>query len=274
MLNQLTPAVKTFLIFNLAVFVLSIAIHGFTGIDINEIFGLRYVGSSHFQVYQLVTYMFLHAYLGAFGISFNHIFSNMFALFMFGPMLENFWGTKRFITYYMITGIGAGLISSGVTFYEKYQLQQAITSYVSDPTPSHMAQFLRDNSNERIYSRALDFLNAFEEHKDDEGFISQSIYLVKSFYRPDAGVTVGASGAVFGILIAFGLLFPNTELFLLFLPIPIKAKYLVSVYAIYELYAGVAKAEGDNVAHFAHIGGMVVGFFIVLYWNKKRDRFY
>lgn len=275
MFNQLTPAVKTFLLVNLGVFVLCIFIYNTTGIDVNDILGLRYVGSSSFQPYQFVTYMFLHAYIGGMGgLSFTHIFSNMFALFMFGPMLENFWGTKRFIIFYMVTGIGAGMINSGVTYYEKYQLQSAISQYVENPTPDNMATFLRNHSNTYVYERVLDFVNTFEEFKNDPKIIEQSKEIIRSFYRPDAGVTVGASGAIFGILIAFGLLFPNSEMFILFIPFPIKAKYLVGFYALYEIYAGVEKASGDNVAHFAHIGGMIVGFVLVKYWNSKRDRFY
>jgi membrane associated rhomboid family serine protease len=275
MFNQLTPAVKTLLLVNLAIFVLSILLFNATRVDINDIFGLRYVGSANFQPYQFVTYMFLHSYLGAMGgISFSHIFSNMFALFMFGPMLESFWGTKRFLTFYLITGIGAGIINSGVTFYEKYQLKSAIEQYTSNPTPDNMAAFLRNHSNTYVYDQVLNFVNTFEEYKNDPKIIEQSKEIVSSFYQPDSGITVGASGAIFGILIAFGLLFPNTEMFIFLIPFPIKAKYIVSAYALYEIYAGVEKASGDNVAHFAHIGGMLVGFVLVKYWNNKRDRFY
>ncbi|MBY0425490.1 MAG: rhomboid family intramembrane serine protease, partial [Cytophagales bacterium] len=253
MFNQLTPAVKTLLLANLAIFLLCIVTFNSTGIDINDIFGLRYIGSSHFQPYQFVTYMFLHAYLGAMGgLSFGHIFSNMFALFMFGPMLESFWGTKRFLIFYMATGIGAGLINSGVTFYEKYQMKVAVEQYVANPTPDNMAAFLRNHSNTYVYERVLDFVNTFEVHKNDPGLIQQSMEIVRQFYDPDRGVTVGASGAIFGILIAFGMLFPNTEMLILLIPFPIKAKYLVGFYALYEIYAGVEKAAGDNVDHFAH----------------------
>jgi hypothetical protein len=139
-------------------------------------------------------------------VEFNHLFFNMFALFMFGATLENYWGQKRYLTYYLVTGIGAGLIQILVL------LLQGVTS----PIP-----------------------------------------------------TIGASGAVFGLLLAFGMLFPNTPLYLMFIPIPIKAKYMVLGYGLIELFFGVAGFRMDNVAHFAHLGGMLFGIVLILYWRKK-----
>ncbi len=183
-------------------------------IDLTQQFGLHFIKSGHFQLYQLVTYMFLHD-----PYSISHVFFNMFAVFMFGRTLEQVWGPKRFLSYYLVTGIGAGLIQMLVLFLR-----------VQSVVPVEM-------------------------------------------YSMVNSVTVGASGAVFGILLAFGMLFPNSQLFIIPFPFPIKAKWFVIGYGLLELIFGVANRTGDNVAHFAHLGGMLFGIFMILYW-KKKDRKY
>ncbi len=183
-------------------------------IDLSQQFGLHFVGSEHFRIYQLVTYMFLHD-----PHSIAHVFFNMFAVFMFGRSLEQVWGSKRFLLYYMVTGIGAGLIQMLVVYLRMHTM-----------VPAEMFS------------------------------------LVNS-------VTVGASGAVFGILLAFGMLFPNTQLFIIPFPFPIKAKWFVIGYGLLELVFGVANRSGDNVAHFAHLGGMLFGIIMILYWRKKDRRY-
>ena len=164
--------------------------------------------------------MFLHE-------GFSHIFFNMFALWMFGRILENIWGPKRFLILYMVCGIGAGLMQEGVQYIE-------------------YATTLSNYSTVNIGS----------------SIISMSEYL-------NYMTTVGASGAVYGILIAFGVLLPNEKLFIIPIPIPIKAKYFVAGYAILELGLGLLNSSGDNVAHFAHVGGMLFGLILVLYWKRK-----
>ncbi len=183
-------------------------------IDLTQQFGLHFIKSGHFQFYQLVTYMFLHD-----PYSISHVFFNMFAVFMFGRTLEQVWGPKRFLSYYLVTGIGAGLIQMLVLFLR-----------VQSVVPVEM-------------------------------------------YSMVNSVTVGASGAVFGILLAFGMLFPNSQLFIIPFPFPIKAKWFVIGYGLLELIFGVANRTGDNVAHFAHLGGMLFGILMILYW-KKKDRKY
>lgn len=188
------------------------------GIDLSQQFGLHFPASSDFRLYQLVTYMFLHD-----PYSFSHVFFNMFAVFMFGRTLEQVWGQKRFLTYYLVTGIGAGLIQILV-----------------------------------LYLRA------------------QALLPQEMFSMIDS-VTIGASGAVFGILLAFGMLFPNAELFIIPFPFPIKAKWFVIGYGLLELFFGVTNRSGDNVAHFAHLGGMLFGIFMILYWrnrDRKHGRYY
>ena len=179
----------------------------------------------------------------------SHLLMNMFALWMFGKILENIWGSKRFLTYYMLTGIGAALLHLLVSQFQIYALEdqmstQQINIVIAEGYNYHQQQsYFRD-----LNLRKLQLL----------------------YYIP----TVGASGAVFGILLAFGMLFPNTQLFLLFPPIPIKAKYFVIFYGLFELYLGIMNSPEDNVAHFAHLGGMLFGYLLLKYWQKNNTQFY
>lgn len=197
----------------------------FSGGVLNEQLSLFYFGSEYFKFPQVITHMFMHASLG-------HLFSNMFALFMFGSVLERVWGPQKFILFYVVTGLGAVLLHMGVQAWEVYNIAGTIL-------PSWEAI---------DRSRAL-----------------QIIYTTP---------TVGASGAVFGILAGFGLLFPNTELRFIFFPIPIKAKYFIGAYILWELYRGIAMSPDDNIAHFAHLGGALFGFIMIKIWNKDRNSLY
>lgn len=194
------------------------------GIEIVDILGLHFFMSQDFKLYQFITYMFMHDPNG-----FTHVLFNMFAVFMFGPTLENLWGSKRFLIYYTITGIGAGIIQQLAWAFDYRDLLTDAAMQVNIGT----------------------------------GIISQIEFF--NMLPP----TIGASGAVFGILLAFGMLFPNVQLMLLFPPIPMKAKWFVIGYGLIELFLGVANFAGDNVAHFAHLGGMLFGIVLILYWRKK-----
>jgi membrane associated rhomboid family serine protease len=185
--------------------------------------------------------MFMHG-----GIT--HIFFNMFALYMFGRVLESVWGGKRFLIYYLVTGLGAAVLHSFVNFIE-YQ------SVVSKLSPDQVA-YVKETGYQ-IYTEGKNFTDPL---------LGKLNMILNT-------PTVGASGAVFGVLLAFGMLFPNTQLMLLFPPIPIKAKYFVIGYGILELYLGFSQ-PGSNVAHFAHLGGMLFGYFMIKYWNKNSNRFY
>ncbi|KAA3653072.1 MAG: rhomboid family intramembrane serine protease [Bacteroidetes bacterium] len=215
---------------------------GSSGIDLGDTLGLHHWKSDLFRPHQLVTYMFMHG-------GFQHLFFNMFALWMFGKILEQVWGSKRFLIYYMVTGIGAGIIQLIV-------IELRILSLKSQVDPE-------------FYQIVL-----------NEGL--SALQMGKNFTDPIAGelnhlintTTVGASGAVFGILLAFGMLFPNTQLMLLIPPIPIKAKYFVALYGLFELYMGFSNNPADNVAHFAHLGGMLFGFILIKMWKKNTNTFY
>ena len=214
----LPPVVKNLLIIN-ALFFLADVVLGFKGIDLSNWLGLHYFQASGFAFWQPVTYMFMHG-------NFGHLFFNMFALWMFGNTLENIWGSKRFLLFYMVCGLGAGLCQ------ELVQYIQYVTSLV---------QYDNVNLDGRI--------------------ISMDTYL-------NLMTTVGASGAIYGLLLAFGMLFPNSMIYLYFF-FPIKAKWFVIGYAVIELLMGIQGV--DNVAHFAHLGGMLFGLILILHWKKKGE---
>ena len=208
-----------------------------TGTDLYQVLGLYFPASEKFRLHQVFTHMFMHGSIG-------HIFFNMFALYMFGRVLEGVWGPKRFLTFYLVTGLGAAALHTLVHFFE----YQAVMSNIA---PDQLAYF-----------KDLAMQGKYIPNTPSEK-------LTMILNTP----TVGASGAVFGILLGFGMLFPNTQLMLLFPPIPVKAKYFVIGYGALELYLGLSQ-PGSNVAHFAHLGGMLFGYFMIKYWNKNSNRFY
>ena len=258
----ITPAVRNLLILNVIFFLID------PYLNLTNKFALKSVLSDGFIAYQFVTYMFLHGGLG-------HLFGNMFGLFMFGPLLERIWGPQKFLFFYFFTGIGAGLLFSGIDYFENAQLREAVEIYSQYPSPDGMVDLLSKYAPKELYQASLEFLNKFEENPTNSSYIQYSISFVQEYYNHQINTPlVGASGAIFGILMAFGLLFPNTELFMLFIPFPIKAKYFVAFYGLYELYAGYQNAQSDNVAHFAHIGGMLFAYILLRYWNAHKSNFY
>lgn len=264
------PVVKNLLIINVLFFFASIVLYSRLGIRIEDYLGLHVPAAEYFRPYQLITYMFLHAYPQP-----SHLFFNMFVLFMFGRMLEMVWGPKRFLLYYMVTGVGAGLIQMLVQMVEVQPVLNAVTYYLNNPSHENLLAFFGQTPmiNQNAY---IAFENAYNGliNTNPElaiGLSKEYVYNYGLDYARYLNLyaTVGASGAVFGILLAFGMLFPNTVLFLMIPPMPIKAKYFVIIYGVIELFLGVANFSGDNVAHFAHLGGMLFGFFLIRYWRKK-----
>ena len=213
-MRNIPTVTRYLLVANLIVFLLT-GLMQRSGVDLNTICGLHYYAAQSFHWWQPFTYMFLHA-------NFSHIFFNMFAVWMFGPMIEQAWGERRFLVYYLICGLGAAFIQEVVW---ALMLNNMSTSY----SAASLAQY--------------------------------------AFYMN----TIGASGAVFGILLAFGWLFPDVPMFIIFIPIPIRARVFVMIYALIELFAGMGSVAGltaDNVAHFAHLGGMLFGWLLILFWKK------
>lgn len=264
----LPPVVKNLLIINGLFFLATIATGSRFGFDLVDILGLHYFVAEKFRPYQFITYMFMHG-------GFMHLFFNMFALWMFGNALENIWGPKRFLIYYMITGIGAAITHYVVFYFQISPVLEAINGYLDNPSNESLNMFLNSN-NFKVSSYAIqDHFNMFRNeyntliNTDPAKALQLSIDFI-SQYRIDflnAPVVIGASGAVFGILLAFGMTFPNSVIYVYF-AIPIKAKYFVMIYGAIELFSGVWDT-GSNVAHFAHLGGMVFGYFILLYWKKR-----
>lgn len=233
---RLPLVVKNLLIINGLFYLATLLINGEL---MRHLFGAHYFDSEYFRVWQPITYMFMHG-------GFFHIFFNMYALFLFGSAIESAWGPKRFLQFYIFTGIGALITQMGVNAFEVYQMTGGIL------TSPYTAGCQIDGN----MLRCPDQL---------------SIELYQKANTP----LVGASGAVMGLLLAFGMTFPNVELMLIFFPVPIKAKYFVILYGLIELFFGAARFEGDNVAHFAHIGGLIFGFILIKIWNKgKPKRFY
>lgn len=219
-MRNLTIVTKNLLIINVLAFIATWVVKG-VGIDLQSMCGLHFFLANDFHVYQLVTYMFLHA-------NFAHILFNMFALWMFGCVIESVWGPKKFLFYYISCGIGAGLMQELAQFVSFY-----VTISGQDPS--------------------VGLSDVFQE--------GQALSM-----QLNSWTTIGASGAVYAILLAFGMIFPNERIFIFPLPIPIKAKWFVTFYVCIELFSALG-SPGDGVAHMAHLGGMLFGFFMIRYWN-------
>lgn len=262
---NLTPVVRVLLIINVIVFLITNYLFA-NGIIIEQ-FGLHSFLSDKFNPIQLLTHMFLHA-------NGNHIFSNMIGLLVFGPMLEQAWGPRRFTFFYFFCGLGSALLFSGVNYFEIHDVYESIQDYRLNPGFDNFSAFI-DQHAVSYYERLVPFIEKFKSYPNDSKNIQDSLAIANQIFANQVDEPmVGASGAVFGVIMGFGLLFPNTELFLLFLPIPIKAKYLVIAYGAFELYSGVYRTQTDNVAHFAHIGGMLFAFILIKYWDSQRKTFY
>lgn len=264
-MNQLTPYVQRILLINIALFALTYLLDN--QLHIYHYLILHGFYSDSFAPYQLVTNIFMHAGIG-------HLFGNMLGLFFFGPLLERFLGYKKFLTLYFVCGVGAGLLYWGINAYEVTKVREDAVAYLNGPNPDAFNQFVNDHYSHG-YSGMLNLIDAYAEHPDNALYAQQAqqeVILITNSIRDFA--LLGASGSVFGILMAFALLFPNTELLLLFPPIPIKAKYLVGGYAAIEIYSLYANRPNDNVAHFAHIAGMLFAFILVRYWKTNRNSFY
>lgn len=244
--RNIPPVVKNLLIINGLFFLATILLKD--QINLTEYLGLHYWKSEGFYPHQLVTYMFMHS-----SFDFTHILFNMFAVWMFGRVLEQVWGSKRFLIYYIVTGLGAGIIQLLVAHFRLMSISDLLPPEALDYAIQHGYDLMHGGKAPVEFVNNPIFVNA--------------VVLMNS-------TTVGASGAVFGILLAFGMLFPNTELMLLFPPIPIKAKWFVIGYGALELYMGFANNPNDNVAHFAHLGGMLFGFIMIQLWKKDRTKFY
>jgi len=264
-LGNIPAVVKNLVIINIVVFVLDYLVSSM-GIPFVQYLGLFPIGSQFFMPHQFVTHMFMHGDI-------THIFFNMFALWMFGRVLETLWGGKRFLIYYIVTGLGAAMLHSLVVWLSLHSYSSAVADFMQTPTPDAFVAFV-DNYMPEYHRNIIDFIDGWKTSPENVTYLNEAKLFIQTNYEIKLNIpTVGASGAVFGILLAFGMLFPNTQLMLLFPPIPIKAKYFVIGYGVLELYFGLMNQPGDNVAHFAHLGGMLFGFFLLKSWQKGRNIF-
>ena len=236
--SYLPVVTKNIIIINVIMYVLTQIVLRTNGMDLTDYFGLHYYLAPSFKPHQFITYIFMHDTSNP-----MHIIFNMFGVYIFGQLLEQVWGPKRYLIFYLLTGLGAALAQYTVMHFQISGILDLVNQQLNAPGLS---------ASERAY---------YTTEKYD--FISQL----------DRNVIVGASGSLFGLLGAFGMLFPNRELYLYFL-IPIKAKWLVIAYGAFELFSGIRNDPMDNVAHFAHIGGLLVGIVIVLIWRRDKRNFY
>ncbi len=237
-LANMPPVVKNLILVNVLFFLVTVVLQQ-TGTDLNRILGLYFPASDKFRLHQVFTHMFMHG-------SFLHLAFNMFMLWMFGRILESnhVWGSKKFLIYYLVTGLGAATIHTLVNFIDYYSVVSKI--------PIDQLAYFKDLAAQGKYI---------------PGTLSEKLTTILN--TP----TIGASGAVYGVLLAFGMLFPNTDLYIYFIPIPVKAKYVVIGMIVLELIQQFGY-PGSHIAHMAHLGGMLFGYFMIKYWNKKSKRFY
>lgn len=251
MFKNLLPVTKNLVLLNIVVYIVCLIFIS-RGLDLTNYLGAHYIASPLFQPYQAVTHFFTHSINNPF-----HLLMNMFILASFGTVLERVWGPKRFFFAYIISAIGAFLIYNMAGSYELHQLKQTLIQLGVDV--QQLDYMIKENPMQ--ISRTMEMAQFIDP------------YVIKA-YTP----MVGASGAVFGIMAAFAYLFPNTEMYLMFIPIPIKAKFLIGGYVLLEIYLSIQSMKGeysDSVAHLAHVGGAIFGIILVLIWNRKdRNNFY
>ena len=240
--NRIPPVTKNLLIINILIWAVMMLLPK-VGAALNSQLALYYIQSQAFKPFQLLTYMFLHN--TSIDGGFFHIFFNMFALWMFGSIIERALGSTRFLIYYLSCGFGAALIQEVVyaVMLEKYH---------SIFTPEYFNYIVE---------------NGYRALQMGQNYADPTYYNLNNLFN---GATVGASGAIYGILLAFGMLFPNQPIYLMFIPIPIKAKWMVLGYGAIELLFGIS-GTASNVAHWAHLAGMLFGVIMILYWKKRGD---
>jgi len=240
-LKNIPPVTLNLLIINVLFFVATDLVSARFEVDLYKFLGLHFIKSSFFYPFQLISYMFMHG-------NWAHLFFNMFGLYMFGRVLEYYWGGKKFLLFYFIAGIGAGIIQEVVWYINYMSILQNVSYENLLMVKQEGYAILKNNQN--YVDEFLGKLNIL-------------------LHIP----TVGASGSLFGILFAFGFMFPKEKLMLIFLPIPIPARIFVIIYAVIELFAGVANFSWDNIAHFAHLGGALFGLIMIFWWRKKGKLF-
>lgn len=258
----ITPVVKALLIINFAAYIVS----GYLFPPLADYFSLKYIFAKDFYPFQFFTYMFLHG-------DFSHVFFNMLSLFFIGPMLEMYWGSKKFMYFYFIVGIGAAVIFSMFSYMKMYGLNLEIEAYIQNPTPEAFLEFMKLHANKSIDLIQV-FLHEYSKMPLNEAYREQSIkYAYDIFQAKSMSSLVGASGATYGLLMAYGLLFPKREMLIFPFPFPIKAWVFIICIGCLELFLGIIDINGDIVAHFAHVSGMAFAFIMIKLWKEKANDF-
>lgn len=273
--SVLPVVTKNLLIINTLCFFLMAVLKNAFGVDLNDILGLHYVKSSHFFPFQFITYMFMHG-------NFQHLFFNMFALWMFGSVVENYWGSRKYLIYYLLTGIGAALTHYFVVALQLHPDIALIQACINNTDISNLNmlfqkhQFYLNSSSGDLWSGFLSFQQNVSALSANPGNVD-AIENIRQFltdyldYYVSLPNIVGASGSIYGLLLAFGVLFPNDLIYLYFF-IPMKAKWFVLIFGLLELFSGII-GTSDGVAHFAHLGGMVFGLLLIWLWRRNGDRY-
>ena len=248
-MGKLTPIVKYIIIVNVVLWLATILFFNANILDLNDILAFHYPGSPLYQPWQFLTHMFMHASIGGGGIVIYHILFNMLGVWMFGSPLETLWGRNKFIFFYISSGLGAVLVQLAFYYFE-FQSGMEIM----------LGSGFSSSDVYEIMVRNIDQINGLSPELIANAKNMQSIYL---------GSMLGASGALYGILVAFAFTYPNAELMMIFLPIPIKAKYFVPLLFLGDLFFGFSNSS-SGVAHFAHVGGAITGFIMMWYWKKNQ----
>ncbi|MCQ2973813.1 MAG: rhomboid family intramembrane serine protease [Bacteroidales bacterium] len=261
---RITKGVLVLLIINIVMLLLTNILQ-YWDIDLYRTCGLYYYTSDLFNPIQYFTYMFMHG-------DFSHLIFNMFALVMFGIVLEYIWGTKRFIFYFLVTGIGAALINTLISYIHLHPLMDCLNQFLANPNAHTFETITQKFPFLFKQDPVFDLIDHWAEYSQDNSFIldikQQVNYIVLEYSKISTGVMVGASGAIFGLLVASAMMFPNQKMYIIFLPIGIPAKYFILIICAIELVLELSNFSGDNIAHWAHLGGAIVGAIIMLIWRK------
>ena len=264
--------VKNIIIINILMVVLQLVLFPM-GINLQNYLALHYFTGEHFHWWQFLTHIFMHGSPDPadLGETVGHIFFNMFGLYMFGSVIENRLGSQRFLLFYLICGMGAGLCYLGVNSLEYNAIYKEIMTFQQHPTLQGFSTFLSGHH----LSASHQLITTWSADPNCVDCRNMALGGMMEYYHSLADVPmVGASGAVFGILFAFAYLFPDVELYIMFIPVPVKAKWAVAGYAAIELFSGIGRFRGDNIAHFAHLGGMLFAFILLRIWVRRRNNYY
>jgi membrane associated rhomboid family serine protease len=258
MFANIQPVTKNLLLLNIAMFLLTMFFdYQGHGVDLGNLLGAHYIGTPLFQPYQVVTHFFMHG-------GFFHILMNMYVLVIFGSFLERLWGPKRFFIFYIASALGAFALYTGVGYFSIIELKNTIQN---SEAIAALNGLLKETGGHISDQNLMEIAQRY-------GFTQLQYDALVHYTVKSIVPMVGASGAIFGVMAAFAILFPNTELMLIFPPIPIKAKWLIGGYFVFELYSSFQNSVGDNVAHLAHVGGAIVGAILVLIWRRTGKNFY